>query len=80
MKTSEKIEQRIDNVKEWNQSAGNELHDQMNHAQSSEWSRSELSDYIKSDNDVADEHYEPGDPRHAEIREIQDSIINFYGE
>ena len=74
------IENEINKVKEWNAEAGNKLHDQMSHAQNAKWSREELSEYLKSDEDVADMFYSDDDQQHAEIREIQDSIINFYGE
>jgi len=80
MTTFDNIEKAINNVKNWNQEAGNELHNQFHHAQNSNWSIADLSEYIKSDNDVADEHYSDEDSQHAEIREIQDSIINFFGE
>lgn len=75
-----KIEKEINSVKEWNMEAGNELHNQMSHAQNATWTREELSEYIKSDNDVADQYYSVGDQQHDEIRNIQDSIISFYGE
>ena len=80
METYIKIEKMINDVKEWNQEAGNALHRQMHSAQNSYWTKDDLAEHIKSENDVADEHYPEGDSRHTEIREIQDAIIGFYGE
>ncbi len=80
MTTFNKIKDQINSVKKWNQEAGNELHNQFEVAQSSNWETLELKDYILSENDVADDHYNDDDSRHAEIREIQHSIINFFGE
>ena len=80
METYQKIEAQINAVKEYNQEAGNTLHDQMHTAQNSVWTNEDLSELIKGEEDVADEHYPDGDSRHAEIREIQDAIISFYSE
>jgi len=80
MNTFETIEQLINAVKEYNQEAGNELHDQMHRAQNAEWTREELSEFLKTDNDVADAYYNDGEAQHADIRNIQDMVINFYGE
>ena len=73
MEAYEKIQNDINAVKEWNQEAGNKLHDQMHKAQNASWTKEELSDLLKSDDDVADEFYGEDDARHAEIRNIQDS-------
>ena len=75
MTTFNDIEKAINAVKEWNQEAGNDLHRLFHHAQNSSWTTDELSEYIKSDNDIADE-----DQQHLDIREIQDSIIDFFGK
>ena len=80
MGTFQNIEKEINGVKNWNQEAGNKLHQQFHNASSSQWSTEELTNLLKSDEDVADEFYELGDIQHAEIRNIQDSIINFFGE
>lgn len=80
METYQKIEKDINSVKEWNQEAGNKLHQQMIRAQNASWTKEGLADYMKSDEDVADEFYSDDDPLHAEIREIQDAIIGYYGE
>ena len=76
MEVHEKIESMINKVKEWNQEAGNTLHEQMHTAQNSEYSNSELAELIKSEEDVADMYYCDEDIRHGDIREIQDAIIN----
>tara|TARA_R100000951_G_scaffold116755_1_gene130446 strand:+ start:8792 stop:9034 length:243 start_codon:yes stop_codon:yes gene_type:complete len=80
MNTFESIQTLINEVKEYNQEAGNELHEQVSKVQSAQWSKEELSDLLKSDNDVADTYYNENDCQHAEIRNIQDMIINLYGE
>ena len=80
MTNVKKIENAINNIKEINQDAGNELHTQMHHAQNVKWTREDLSTYMKSDNDIADIHYCDNDAMHEAIREIQDDIIMFYGE
>jgi len=79
MNTYEKIQNDINDVKEWNQEAGSMLHAQMHAAQNSERTREELEDLLKSDDDVADKFYSEDDPRHNDIRTIQDAIIGFYG-
>ena len=79
MNNLKQIETAINNVKNWNQEAGNELHAQFHHAQNSNWSRSDLAEYMKSESDVAEKYYSDEDNQHREIREIQDSIINFFG-
>jgi len=78
MNTYQKIEAAINNIKNIHQEAGNELHQQLFHAGNSGWSREDLSEYVKSDNDVVD-HFGCENIL-DEIREIQDSIINFFGE
>ena len=80
METYEKIQNEINSVKEWNQEAGNKLHEQMNRAQNADWTEEELSELMKSEEDVADEFYSEDDPRHDEIRNIQDAIIGFYAK
>lgn len=80
METYEKIQNDINAVKKWNQEAGNKLHEQMHRAQNSSWTKEELSELLKSDEDVADEFYSEDDTQHVEIRNIQDEIIGFYGE
>ena len=58
----------------------NILHDQLNKAGAAEWSREELSNFLKSDNDILDSgviHEET--ILYADIRNIQDQIINFFG-
>jgi hypothetical protein len=78
MKIYQLIEKRINEVKEWNQEAGNKLHEQMHMAQNSDWSREDLNELIKTEEDVSDEFYSQDDIQHAEIRSIQDVIIGFY--
>lgn len=78
--TFQRIEKEINSVKEWNQEAGNRLHQQFSEACNAEWTSEELSTFLKSDEDVADEFYKVGDERHSEIRNIQDSIISFCRE
>lgn len=80
METYKKIESKINTVKEWNQEAGNELHNQLSQAQNAQWNKKELSEYIKSENDIADKYFNDESIQHSEIREIQDWIISFYGE
>lgn len=59
----------------------NELHNQLEVAGNAEWDRDELSDFIKSDNDVLDSGVISEDSAlWEEIRNIQDSIIAFFGE
>ena len=81
MEAYKKIESQINAVKEYNQEAGRQLQMQLQDAKIKRWTKEEFSDYIKSENDVADEHYTlDEDKEHAEIRDIQDAIIGFYGE
>jgi len=57
------------------------LHDQFVHASTAGWTRAELAQHIKGDNDVLDAcNVEEGGALWADIREIQDFIINFFGE
>ena len=78
MTTFENIKKEINAVKEWNQEDGNRLHIQCHHAQNRSWTIDELSEYL-SDNDIADEYYVDQDQQHCKIREIQNSIINYFG-
>lgn len=80
MTTLNKIEKEINEVKEWNMDAGNELHTQLSESLNSSNSFDDLSEIIKEDNDVADKYYSQDDGQHAEIRNIQDAIINFCAE
>jgi hypothetical protein len=80
MNTYEKIQVKINNVKEWNQEAGNKLHDQLHRAANARWTREELSELLKQEDDVADSHYSDDDVQHAEIRDIQEDIIILFGE
>ena len=80
MTTFNDIEKAINAVKKWNPEIGNDLHRQFHHAKNSSWTKGELSEYIKSDNNVADEYYTDEYQQHLDIREIQDLIINFFGE
>ena len=80
METFNNIENAINVVKDWNQEAGNKLHSQFEQAKNSHWTKNSLGNFIKSDEDVADEFYSDDDSQHAEIREIQDSIINYFCE
>lgn len=80
METFETIQNLINDVKEYNQEAGNELYEQLRIAQNEQWSNGDLSDLLKSEDDVADSFYNDDDSQHADIRNIQDMIINFYGE
>ena len=80
MNTYEKIQVKINNVKEWNQEAGNKLHDQLHRAANARWTREELSELLKQEDDVADTHYSVDDVQHAEIRDIQEDIIGFFGQ
>lgn len=59
----------------------NKLHDQFNRASNAKWSREELSEIIKSEDDVLDTGLiEEDTGLWEEIRSIQDGIINFFGE
>ncbi len=79
MKTYQEIEKDINRVKEYNQYAGSELHSQLHAAANSEWSTPDLTKLIKSDFDVADKYNSIDNKDHAEMRKIQDSIIELFG-
>ncbi len=82
MGTLKEIEKTINRVKEYNQDAGHELHVQLHHAMNSARviTTKDLTWLLKSDLDVADKYYSIDDKEHAEIRNIQDSIISFFGD
>jgi hypothetical protein len=80
MHTYQKIENEINKIKEINMEAGNILHDQMHRAQNSKWTFDDLSNLLKTENDVADLFFSDDEGRHSDIRNIQDSIINFYSD
>lgn len=80
METFQKLEAKVNALKEINMEAGNKLHDQLSHAQNAQWSSDDLSDLMKSDCDVADMFFGDNEVVHAEVREIQDAIIGYYGE
>ena len=78
-----KIEREINEFKELNQEAGNLLHQQLHHASNSNWSKTELSELLKSENDAADlldKELLAFDEMLGAVRDIQDSIIYFFGE
>jgi hypothetical protein len=80
MNTYFEIENEINLLKESHQDAGNVLHEQFYKASIAEWSVYELSDYIKSDEDVITDFNLDGFLVATRIRNIQDAIINFFGE
>jgi len=80
MQTYQQIEKSINDIKEINQEAGNKLHEQMFKAQNASWSASELSDLLKSEEDVADTYFNLDSSAHSDVRNIQDAIISFYSE
>jgi len=58
----------------------NILHDQLNRAGNGEWSTEDLSDYIKSTEDILDSGVVDEETAlWSDIRNIQDTIISFYG-
>jgi len=76
------IEKEINDFKEINQEAGDLLHMQLHHASNSEWSIKDLSELLKSENDAVDlldNDLEAFEEMQATVREIQDSIIYFFG-
>ncbi len=86
MTTFEKIQKEISALKN-NTDAEldliiNELHEQLSTAFSEKWTKEYLSDYIKSDHDVLVTGcgIEEDSLIWAEIRNIQDSIIGYFGE
>ena len=56
----------------------NKLHAQLNQAANAEWTKDELSNLIKSDDDVLD-NFEKDTAFYEAVREIQDGIILFFG-
>ena len=85
MNTFEAIQEDINNLKvgadENLIDLANELHQQFNTASNASWSREELADFIKSDNDVLDSDVVDSETGlYEDIRNIQDAIINFFGE
>ncbi len=55
------------------------LHDQLGRASSAEWSKEELSELLKSENDILD-GFEQDTGFYEEVRNIQDQIITSFGE
>jgi hypothetical protein len=56
-----------------------ELHEQLLRVANSEWSLNDLSDFIKSESDVLD-GFEQDTGFFETVRNIQDQIINAFGE
>ena len=80
MNNFERIEADINDVQDWDQATSNELHDQLVMASIAKMTAKELSYHIMVENDVADNNYVEGTGEHAEIRDIQHAIIDYYGE
>ncbi len=71
------IEKSINEIKEFNQEAGDALHSQMHDLSSSKYTNDQASRLLKETKDVADTFCH--DPYlHAEVREIQDEMIAFF--
>lgn len=83
MNTFNELEKEINTIKELNQEAGNLLHTQLHNASNSEWSREDLSELLKSENDAVDlldNELLAFEEMQNTVRNIQDGIINFFGE
>ncbi len=83
MNTFNELEKEINSFKRLNQEAGNLLHIQLHHASNSEWSREDLSELLKSENDAVDlldNELLAFEKMQSTVRNIQDGIINYFGE
>jgi len=80
MRKNTNIESQIMAIVRFNLDARNELWNQYVIARELDWGRDEIENLIKSDFDVAEEHFEEGSFAHTAIREVQDAIINYYGK
>ena len=74
------IENQIKAVLGFNVNAMLELYAQYLQVMNSDFTRYELMTMLKTDEDIADMYFVEGTHEHSEIREIQDAIINFYGQ
>ncbi len=72
------IENSINEIKEFNQEAGNILHSQMHALSNAKYTRDEASEYLKETKDAADMFCDDDSYLHAEVREIQDEMIAFF--
>lgn len=83
MNTLHKIENKINELKIDNSKlmeSLNILHGQLLDASNSDWTRSELGDYLKSENDILDsDDFNQETQLFEDIRNIQDEIINYFG-
>jgi hypothetical protein len=67
-------------VNDGQMTALNKLHDQLIRASNSETKSSDLSELLKSDDDILNEHtFEPCSYIWQEVREVQDLIIQAFG-
>lgn len=76
MNTFETIQNEINILKETNQEAGNQLHDQFLRIANNNYSAEEASDYLKTEDDVC-LGLEEDEYTYSDARNIQDAIITF---
>lgn len=79
----ESIKAEINNLKiyasEIEMEALNSLHNQFDKAANASWTKEELTIELKQENDVLDS-FEQDTAFYEDVRSIQDSITNFFGE
>lgn len=83
MNSIENIKKEINLLKEKNKRSGNILQSQLHSVMEYEWTREDLSILLKTDIDAVDlldEDLESFDELQENIRNIQDGIINYFGE
>lgn len=76
MTSFSQIENEIKLIKEFDIEAGNKLNEQLHHSIHGTWDADELEQHLKSDEDVADLFFSDNESLHADVRNIQDAIIN----
>lgn len=80
MLTNDQIVMKINDIRAIYTEAGDELQGQLLDAGNGSFSKLELTQLIKQDNDVAELYFCDDQDLFEQVRGIQEAIIQFYGE